>query len=139
LTKGSVIFALDGVLTKSNSRPADGENIHCDQRALERAMAFQPMIKLCRQLAELNSITIISPRPFSCYELSRLWIRDHRIEFDMLLLKQTKAEQSVADTKVDLIKMAVDDVIKPWLLIDNDPDVLRRVKGLGVQGMLVQV
>jgi hypothetical protein len=140
---GTVIFALDGVLANDRRlQPANGEKVHWreryDQRVLETLPAFQKMARLCQQLSERNAVTIISERPLAVSEVTRRWLRDRQIEFDLLHMKQDLEERPAADTKVELIKWALDDPCKPWMLFECSESVIRRVKGLGgIQGVLV--
>jgi hypothetical protein len=143
MTRSAVIFALDGVLANdARRRPAEGQKLLWRQRhdpnLIEEDPSFPNVVQLCKQLGTANDIIIISERPILVSEVTRKWIRRHGIRYGAIYMKQDVKDRPPADSKTELIRQVVDDKWKPWLLVDCDREVLRRVKGLaGIQCLLV--
>ena len=141
--KGAVIFGLDGVLANNgHRRPADGQNLHWrkqyDQNLIEDDPPHQQIVQLCKQLAEVNDIVVVSERPLAVMEASDKWLKSQGLDYDVIYMKQDLFNSSPADCKIKLVHDIMGDNWTPWLLVDCDPDVIRRFNGrYGIQGILV--
>ena len=140
---GAVIFALDGVLANDEHRqPADGMEVPWRQRyaahLIEKDRPILNMVRLCKQLSVANDIVIVSERPIAVSEITRQWISWQGIAFDAIYMKQDLKEQSPAVVKYAMIQECRTLGWKPWLVVDCDPEIIRRLKGVsGMHGLLV--
>mgnify|MGYP002529018731 CR=1 FL=1 len=140
----SVIFGLDGVLANNKHRlhhiekdPPDWRAFY-GQDAVEEDGGFSPMIQLCQQLSESNTIIILTERPIAVSEVTRRWLKWHGLSREVVFTRQDRSYDLVADYKIEEMKRIKREGWKPWLVIDCDPEVVRKARSAaGAQGLLV--
>jgi len=135
---GTVIFALDDVLANPKKRRCHIEKAHPDWRAyyrqdlVEEDAHVPAMVALCKQLAENNEIVLVTDRPMTVSEVTRRWLHDHSIPFDMILWRQSFNHEDGAAHKVQAARDLKAEGNLPWLAIECDPHIVAKYRQMGI-------
>jgi hypothetical protein len=138
VTKGTVIFALDGVLANPKKRRVHIEKPLPDWRAyyrqdlIEEDAPVPAMMALCKQLAENNEIVLTTDRPITVSEVSRRWLKGYGVPFDMILWRQDRDPGDGAAHKIQAARELKAEGSRPWLAIEFDPHVVAEYRQMGI-------
>jgi len=94
----AVICDIDGTLAMMNGRsPFDMNRVGED-------LPNMPVIELVRDLAEKYTIILLSGREDNGRERTQQWLENHKVPYNILLMRQTKDQRKDAIIKQEIVK-----------------------------------
>ena len=123
---GSVfIVDIDGVIADASAHQhfLNGENQKWEEffEATLDSQVFREGRELVKSLAVSTPIFLMTARPSYLLEKTVFWLKQNKISWDALLMREEKDDRSSPEVKLDLLGDLIESGYKPKFALDDDP------------------
>ena len=120
-----LVVDIDGVIADASAHQhfLNGENQKWEEffEATLDSQVFREGRELVKSLAVSTPIFLMTARPSYLLEKTVFWLKQNKISWDALLMREEKDDRSSPEVKLDLLSDLIESGYKPKLALDDDP------------------
>ena len=120
-----LVVDIDGVIADASAHQhfLNGENQKWEEffEATLDSQVFREGRELVKSLAVSTPIFLMTARPSYLLEKTVFWLKQNKISWDALLMREEKDDRSSPEVKLDLLSDLIESGYKPKFALDDDP------------------
>jgi hypothetical protein len=120
-----LVVDIDGVIADASAHQhfLNGENQKWEEffEAAIDSQVFREGRELVKSLAVSTPIFLMTARPSYLLEKTVFWLKENKISWDALLMREEKDDRSSPEVKLDLLSDLIESGYKPKFALDDDP------------------
>lgn len=120
-----LVVDIDGVIADASAHQhfLNGENQKWEEffEATLDSQVSREGRELVKSLAVSTPIFLMTARPSYLLERTVFWLKQNKISWDALLMREEKDDRSSPEVKLDLLSDLIESGYKPKFALDDDP------------------